>query len=223
MVPEIARELEQLGFPGLRTLPVTVVDGAKAVSGFDVPALKEALNIAAEAPRWLTAPELLEKYRIFFEGAKRAVLQIPDEKLDWVTPENQRRRQTLRQLAFHLFDRPDVCMDAAMIETYTREMCHEYEHLANNYRTSRDLVNYADAIFWKLEKFLTHKPDLTETVVETYFGPKTVCILLNMALVGTGLRIKQTYYFLRVNGIEPQNAMRDEDFAGVAVPRKIFG
>jgi hypothetical protein len=223
MIPEIARELEHLGFPGLRTLPVTVVDGSKAVSGFDVPALKEALNIAANAPRWLTSSELLEKYRAFFAGAKRAVLQIPNEKLDWVTPKNERRGQTLRQLAFHLFDRPDVCMDAARIGRYTREMCHEYEHLANDCRTTKDLVEYADVIFGKLEKFLTHEPDLTETVVDTYFGPKTVRILLNMALVGTGLRIKQTYYFLRANGIEPQNAMRDEDFAGVAVPKKIFG
>ncbi len=115
MIPEIARELEQLGFPGLRTLPVTVVDGSKAVSGFDVPALKEVLNIAADAPRWLTSSELLEKYQTFFAGAKRAVLQIPNEKLDWVTPKNERRGQTLRQLAFHLFDRPDVCMDAARI------------------------------------------------------------------------------------------------------------
>lgn len=223
MLPEVARELEHLGFPGLRTLPVTVVDGTRAVGGFDVPALNEALGIAAEAPRWLTPPELLTKYRIFFENAKRAVLQIPDEKLDWVTPKNERRGQTLRQLAFHLFDRPDVCMEAARIGQYTRKMCHEYEHLANDYRTTRDIVEYADNIMSKLEKFLTSEPVLTEKMVETYFGVKTVTTLLNMAVVGTGLRIKQTYYFLRAIGIEPQHMMREEDFAGVPVPTKIFG
>jgi hypothetical protein len=223
MVPEIAQELEDLGFPGLRTLPVTVVDGTHGVSGFDVPGLKAALGITAETPRWLTPPELATKYRFFFEHAKRAVLQIPDDKLDWVTPESERRGQTLRQLAFHLFDRPDVCMDAARSGHYTRKMCHEYEHLANNYRTTRDLVEYADEIMSKLEKFLTEEAAVAEKPVETYFGPKTVTALLNMALVGTGLRIKQTYYFLRAIGIEPQRMMREEDFAGVAVPKKIFG
>jgi hypothetical protein len=220
LLPEVEKELRELGFD---VVPVIVVDGAHAIAGFDVPALERALGIDADAPRDLPASELLEKYRAFFLSAKRAVLQIPNEELDWVTPQDERRGQTLRQLAFHLFDRPDVCMDAARTGRYTYEMCHQYEHLANGYRTTQEIVEYADAIESRLIDFLTNRAELTDKVVETYFGPKTVGKLLNMALVGTGLRIKQTYHFLRAIGVEPENPMREEEFAGVPVPKKIFG
>lgn len=218
--PEAARELKALG---LRVLPVTVAGGTRTVVGFDIPALREVLGIGGDAHRDLSARELLEKYRLFFAGAKHAVLQIPDDKLDWVTPEKERRGQTLRLLAFHLFDRPDVCMDAARSGKYTYEMCHEYERLADNYRTTRDIVDYADVIMKRLEDFLSNEADLTGKVVETYFGPKTVRELLNMALAGTGLRIKQTCHFLRAIGIEPRDPMGEKEFAGVLIPKKIFG
>ncbi len=218
--PDLAKELKARG---LAVLPVTVVDGTRTVVGFDIPALKEALSIEGDTPRDLSAPELLEKYRLLYWGAKRAVRQIPDEKLDWVTPQKERRGQTLRQLAFHLFDRPDVCMHAAQIGEYTYEMCHEYEQLAHDYATTRELLEYADVILQRLEHFLTAEPEITEKTVATYFGPKTVGRLLNMALVGLALRIKQTYYFEKVIGIEPQNPLQDEDFSGILVPRNIFG
>ncbi len=220
MLPEVAKELRDLGFD---VVPVIVVDGAHTIAGFDVPALERALGIDADAPRDLLASELLGKYRAFFLSAKRAVLQIPNEELDWVTPQDERRGQTLRQLAFHLFDRPDVCMDAASAGRYTYEMCHQYEHLANGYRTTQEIVEYADVIEDRLMDFLTNRAELTDKVVETYFGPKTVGKLLNMALVGTGLRIKQTYHFLRAIGVEPVDPMREDEFAGVPVPKKIFG
>jgi hypothetical protein len=220
LLPEVEKEMRELGFD---IVPVIVVDGTHTIAGFDVPALEQALGIDANASRDLCASELLEKYRAFFLGARRAVLQIPNENLDWITPENERRSQTLRQLAFHLFDRPDVCMDAARTGRYTYEMCHQYEHLANGFRTTQEIVEYADIIEDRLTDFLANHAEVTDNVVETYFGPKTVGKLLNMALVGTGLRIKQTYHFLRAIGVEPTDPLREEEFAGVPVPKKIFG
>lgn len=44
-----------------------------------------------------------------------------------------------------------------------------------------------------------------------------------MALAGLALRIKQTYYFQRAIGIEPQNPLKDGDFSGILVPKNIFG
>ncbi len=191
--------------------------------GFDIPALNRALGIQREAPVELSAQELLAKYRALYEGAKRAVLQIPDEKLDWVTPQEERRGQTLRQLAFHLFDRPAVCMDAAEGGQYTYETIHEYLQLANNYRTTREIVNYAEVTMSRLAAFLTSRADLLDKVVATYFGPATVRQLLNQALAGLALRLKQTYHFQSALGIKPERPLGDEDFAGIFVPKKIFG
>lgn len=224
---EAARELDALGVPipasGVRVLPITVIDGTRIVVGFDAPALKEALGIDAAAPRDLSAAELLEKYRTLYHGAKRAVLQIPEEKLDWATPKEERRGQTLRVHAFHLFDRADVCLDAAKTGLYTFEMAHQYERLAENYRTTRDIVEYADGVLRRIEDFLTHQAHLSDKSVDTFFaGPKTIGQLLNLALVGTALRIKQTYHFLKANGIEPRDTVAEEEFAGLAIPKKLF-
>jgi len=208
---------------GFAVLPVTVVNGTRTVVGFDIRALNEALGINRDAPCDLSAQELLKKFRILYEGAKRAVLQIPDDKLDWVTPQKERRGQTLRQLAFHLFDRPAVCMDAAETGRYTYNMCHEYEHLASNYRTTREIVEYGEVIMERIESLLTRQPGMTDKVVETYFGPQTIGKLFNMALAGLALRIKQTYYFQQAIGIEPIRPLGDEDFSGILVPNKIFG
>jgi hypothetical protein len=218
--PEAAKEIKALGY---RVLPVTVIDGTHAVVGYEVPTLKRLLGIGGEPPRDLSAQELLEKYRVVYAAAKRAVLQIPDDKLDWVTPQNERRGQTLRQISWHLFDRPDVCMDAARTGSFSFEEIHQYERLANNYRTTQDIVNYGDVIMARLGGFLSNQSHLLETVVQAYFGPRTVGQLLNMTLSGMVLRLKQTYHFMSAVGIEPQDRIRDEDFEGIAIPKKLFG
>jgi len=204
-------------------LPVTAVAGGRAVAGFEPAALKKLLAIAGEIPRDLPAPELLEKYRLAYEAAKRAVRQIPNEKLDWPTPQKERRGQTLRQIVWHLFDRPDVCMDAARNGQFSFEMIHQYERLANNYRTTRDIIEYGDVILSRLEDFLTNQPLLLDKTVNAYLGSRTVGQLLNLTLSGILLRLKQTYHFMRAVGIEPQETFRDEDFTGVMIPKKLFG
>ena len=217
---EAAKELRALG---LSVLPVTVIDGTKTVIGFKPAVLKELLRLGAEVPRELPAAELLEKYRIVYAAASRAVSQIPNDELDWVTPQHERRGQTLRQIAWHLFDRPDVCMDAARSGEFSFEMIHQYERLAEDYRTTKDIVEYGELILRRLEAFLTDEPHLLDKVVEAYFGRRTVGQLLNLTLSGMVLRIKQTYHFMRAVGVEPEDTLRDEDFAGVLVPKKLFG
>jgi hypothetical protein len=215
-----ARELDALG---LRVLPVTVIDDVQTIVGFEPVALKKALAIGAEVPRELSASELLEKYRNIYHAAKRAVLQMPNDQLDWKTPQKERRGQTLRQIAWHLFDRPDVCMDAAKSKQFSFEMIHQYERLAENYRSTQDIADYADEILARLEKFLSTEPHQLDVVVQAYFGPRTVGQLLNLTLSGTVLRLKQTYHFMRAVGVEPQYILCDEDFSGVMIPKKLFG
>jgi hypothetical protein len=200
-----------------------VIDDIHTVIGFEPFELKKALTIDAEVPRELSALELLEKYRIIYRAAKLAVLQIPNEQLDWKTPQKERRGQTLRQTAWHLFDRPDVCMDAAKSKEFSFEMIHQYERLAENYRSTQDIADYGDEILKRLEKFLCTEPHQLDVVVQAYFGPRTVSQLLNLTLSGMVLRLKQTYHFMRAIGVEPLHVLCDEDFAGVMIPKKLFG
>jgi uncharacterized damage-inducible protein DinB len=204
-------------------LPVTLIDGTHTIVGFKPAELKKALKIGAEIPRDLSATELLEKFRIVFAAARRAVLQIPNDQLDWKTPENERRGQTLRATAWHLFDRPEICMDAVTTNDYSFEGIHQYERRAEEYRTTQEIAAYADEVLVKLEHFLTHESEKLDVMVDAYFGKRTVGQLLNLTLSSMVLRLKQTYHFMQSVGVEPQGVLNDADFPGMIIPKKLFG
>lgn len=213
--PKAAEELNALG---LKATPVTVV-GDRAVVGFDVPALKEAFGIRGEVGGDLSAAEMLKKCRVVYEGAKRAILQIPDEQLEWVCPETG---WTLRQLSWHLFVRTDACMQAVRSGHYTHEMLVQADNLANNYRTTQEIVEYANGMTARLEDFLINQTHLLEKVVETYFTPRTGGSLLNLLLGQAVFHLKQIYHYLKVLGIEADRPLGEEEFSGISVPKTLF-
>ena len=112
---------------GFATVPVTAV-GERAVQGFNVQALRDLLGLAAEGGRSLSPDELLQKYRLIFEAAKRAILQIPEDKLDWMTPGRER---TLRQLTWHIFDRAEEFARLVDGGEYSEDRANDYMILAN--------------------------------------------------------------------------------------------
>lgn len=203
---------------GIAALPVTMV-GNRAIVGFNLRELAEALGLARPEATGPSAEDLLTKYRHVFAGARRAVLQIPDERLDWETPE---RARTLRQLTWHLFERPDLCLEAFQTRQYTEEMVRGYERLALAYRTSRAIAEYGDTVLARLEQALAAHPQLLTTAVETYFGPATVGHLLELALAHAVHHLRQLYHYFSLLGIPPDRPLGEADFAGIAVPREFF-
>jgi uncharacterized damage-inducible protein DinB len=203
---------------GIAALPVTIV-GGRAIIGFNIRELAGALGIPPQETQALPPEDLLAKYRHLFAGVRRAVLQIPDDRLDWVSPE---RARTLRQLTWHTFERPDVCLQASEGGRYTAEMVRRYEWLALAYRTGRAIVEYGDRVLARLARTLTEEPDSLAKEVETYFGPATVGSLLELALAHTAHHLRQLYHYFTLLGITPDRPLTDADFAGIRVPPDLF-
>jgi len=203
---------------GITALPVTLV-GGRAIIGFNSRELADALGIRARESQALAPEDMLAEYRHLFAGVRRAVLQIPDDQLDWVSPE---RARTLRQLTWHTFERPDVCLQASASGRYTAEMVRRYEQLALAYRTGRAIVEYGDQVLARLDRTLTEEPGALAKVVETYFGPATVGALLELALGHTAHHLRQLYHYFTLLGIIPDRPLKDADFAGIAVPSDLF-
>jgi uncharacterized damage-inducible protein DinB len=193
--------------------------GSRAIVGFNVRELAEAFGLAPPGGERASAPDLLAKYRRVFAGAQRAVLQIPDERLDWVSPE---RARTLRQLTWHLFERPDLCLQAFRTGRYTNEMVRQYEQLALAYRTSRAIAAYGDEVLVRLTQVLTGTPQALAHEVDTYFGPATVGHLLELALGHAVHHLRQLYHYFTLLEIAPDRPLGDADFAGIAVPTELF-
>ena len=203
---------------GITALPVTIICG-RPIIGFNTRELADALGIRPQESRALSPEALLAKYRHIFAGVRRAALQIPDDRLDWVSPE---RARTLRQLTWHTFERPDVCLQAFESGRFTAEMARRYEQLALAYRTTRSICEYGDQVLDRLALFLTEQPRSLAKEVETYFGPATVGSLLELALGHTVHHLRQLYHYFTLLGIAPDRPLGEADFAGIAVPADLF-
>ncbi len=203
---------------GIKSLPVSV-RGATVVVGYNVEELREAFGIEGPAKGPLPAERMLEYYRLVFDATKRAIRQIPPERLDWVSPG---RKRTLRQLTWHIFERPDLCIEASGTGRYTEEMVRRYEALAENCRTGEDICAYADQMEAKLADFLMTQPELLAKRVESYMGPITVHELMELALGHAFQHLRQTYHYFGMLGIAPERPLAPEEYAEVPVPRDLF-
>ncbi|MEK6710194.1 MAG: DinB family protein, partial [Nitrospinota bacterium] len=213
--PASQAELRALG---IKTLPVSV-RGDRVVVGFNIAELKAAFGIGEAAKGPLPPEKLLAHYRRVFEAARRAVRQIPNEKLGWVSPGRQR---TLRQLTWHIFERPDLCIEAWETGGYTEEMVRRYEALAEKYRTAEDICAYGDMLEARLEDFIGKTPERLAKEVESYMGPISVHLLMEMALGHAVQHLRQTYHYFGMLGIEPDRPLRPGDYAEVPVPGELF-
>jgi hypothetical protein len=189
--------------------------GERAVQGFDVAALRDLLGLPAEASGALSADELLDKYRLVFGAAQRAILQISQDALDWVTPGRER---TLRQLTWHIFDRAEDFLRVVDGGEFTAAMVDDYLTRANLCRTSAEIAAYGQQVLSKVEDFLTRRRDQLEQPLETYFGRTTAYDLLNRALSMAAFRLTGTYGSMRMIGIEPVAPLGPEDFSGIVIP-----
>lgn len=199
---------------GFRAVPVTAV-GDRAVQGFDVEALCDLLNLGPRKGGAFSPDELLAKYRLVFEAARKAILQIPEDKLDWVTPG---RKRTLRQLTFHIFDRAEAFVSLVHGGEFTEEMTDDYMASADSCQTTRDIAAYGERVLAQVEDILTRRRELLDKAVKTYFGTCTTYDLLNRALSMAAFRLNGTYRYLRRLGVEPVAPLGPDDFAGIAMP-----
>lgn len=185
------------------------------MQGFDVPALRDLLGLASDITAALLPSELLEKYRLIFTAAQRAIMQIPQDRLDTITPGRDR---TLRQLTWHIFDRAEDFADLADGGKFTSEMTTVYMTRANTYRTSADIAAYGGTVLTKLEDLLTRRVEVLDKTVETYFGTSTLNSLLNRALSMAAFRLKGTYLYMGLLGIEPLDPLSAHDYSGIVMP-----
>ncbi|MED5580246.1 MAG: DinB family protein [Nitrospinota bacterium] len=212
---EAQNELRDLG---IKALPVAV-SGSKIVVGFDEKKLIETFEIKKEIQEPLSAESILNLTSKVFKATKLAINQIPQEKLDWISPD---RPRTLRQLTWHIYERFDLCMEAYDSESYTEDMVRRYEKEANNYKTNEEICLYGNKIENKLQGFIEEKDRDVNKEINSYMGRITVNKLLEMAL-GHGVQhLRHTYHYFKMLGIIPDSPLMPEDYKDIPVPKELF-
>lgn len=189
------------------------------VVGYDVDALREAFGIAEGGAGPLSAEQMRRYFEMVFDALRRAVRQIPQETLDWVSPG---RPRTLRQLTWHSFERPALVMQAHESGEYTEQMVRQYETTADDYRTAEDICAYGDEVGDRLAGFLAQGGGALSRKVSSYMGPITVHELMILALGHAFQHLRQTYHYFGMLEIAPEAPLRPEDYAEVPVPKDLF-
>lgn len=205
----------------LRVVPVTLIDG-QVIIGFNRPALVRALGLSnAQGAQELQGPGwMLQKFETVLGAAKRATSQIPDDMIDWTSPE---RGRNLRQFTFHLFDRPNLMLDAYPRGIFRAEDRGRYIHEALEKRDVADIVAFGDQVIGRIRHFFGDATqDTLDTVIDTYMGPLTLQQLLDLGLGHSTHHLKQLYVFMRQIDIEPHEPLTERDFEGVTVPTELF-
>lgn len=212
--PAAKAELQALG---LDVTPVTVI-GDKVIIGFNAPELAAAFGIPGleskqADPRWM-----LSELELLMPAVIKIARQIPDNKLEWVTPEG---KGTMRNLTYHTLNRPMMALEAEKTGEHTWEEKRAVvkDALATGFKTSEEIARYGEGVLETMRWWLggTGNCDLGK-VADTYHGPQTVGFMLTLAVGHMVHHIKQLYNYLDMIGITPEDPIGEKEFAGVLVP-----
>ncbi len=214
--PEALKELNALN---LKVIPVTQI-GNQVIIGFDRVALAVALKLDISFDRQQSATWMLQKFETVLSAASRATSQIPDDLIDWKSPERDR---VLRQFTFHLFDRPNIMLDAYEKGCYDSEARSRYIADALERQNVADIVRFGEGVLVRVREFLSKAPpQILEETLDTYMGPMTMQQLMDLGLGHSVHHLKQLYVFMNKIGITPVNPLNERDFEGVTVPTELF-
>ena len=211
--------MDELLERGLKVVPVTIW-GEEVVIGFNPKELSRMFNLNSEVGSPVDLPAMMEKFETVLQAACRATRQIPEDRLDWESPERQR---TIGQFTFHLFDRPDRALNAYLVGEYANE---------DRGRPVEDVLGqvgfegtalYGEDILHRIKEALIGDPPLDQSkMLVTYMGPKTAGEMLDLALGHSAHHLKQLYEYMSMIGIEPISPLGQDDFEGIAVPTELF-
>lgn len=168
----------------------------------------------------LTPEQMLERLNGILGGARRYAAQIPEDNLDTVLPG---RPRSYRQLAYHIFNIPEVFLDRIEHDTpYT------YEALLSNLPpemvTKDDLLDFADSIVERLNAWWERDGRTTDFSQpgKVYFGDVSLHEVLERTCWHSGQHTRQLMLVLEKLGVQPNDALGDSAFAGLPMPKNIW-
>jgi hypothetical protein len=162
----------------------------------------------------LSPDQLVTRLSHFLTVASRIIRQMPDAHLETEAPG---RPRSYKKLGYHIFQIPNVFLDVADGETLT------YELLAKpppeNLNTFADIADFGDETRTRLVTWWEAKADKSaKETVQTYYGPQALHETLERATWHSGQHVRQWIMLLGMAGIEADQPLQAEDYAGLPMP-----
>ena len=171
--------------------------------GFNPIELSRMFDLNSEFGAPVDLPAMMEKFETVLQAACQATRQIPEDRLDWESPERER---TIGQFTFLIFDRPDRALNAYLVGEYSNEDRGRPVEDVLGRIGFEETARYGEEILHRVREALSGSPPLDQSkILVTYMGPKTAGEMLDLALGHSAHHLKQLYAYMSQIGIEPDS------------------
>lgn len=207
-------ELRRLG---ARSVPV-LSRGDDFVFAQNLRQVAEFLGLHEAAGPVLTPDELLARLDLFLEAALRFVPQMPDTVLEKEVPN---RPRSYRVLGHHVFRIAETFLEVTDGAVLTHESLTAPPPGAM--RTTAAIAAYGTDVRDRLTAWWRARPDKSgKEIVQTYYGPQMLHEYLERTTWHVGQHVRQWMMLLRMAGIEPDQPVGDDRFAGLPMPSAVW-
>jgi hypothetical protein len=211
------KELAELG---LKMVPI-VRRGSEWANGAVFRDVARVAGFKWDGHRMLKPAELVKRIDGILAGAGRFAAQIPDDKLDDMLPG---RPRSYRQLAYHVFNIPDVFLNRVEHDApYTYESLLSV--LPKDMKSKRDLLDYGERVRKRLNKWWQTAGKDTDfgQPGKVYYGDVTLHEVLERTGWHSGQHCRQLMLVLDEKlAIAPDRPLGDDAFAGLPMPERVW-
>lgn len=203
---------------GLDSVPAVCLDD-ECVPGGDLVAIARLLELDYEPPIKLTPSQLIGKWVLVLEAARRYLRQAPFEGLSYKSPDRDR---TFRELGWHIVLIPRAFVTAYDVDEFPDRLFAEKD--VPGTLTGEDIA----AALAESERVIeawwrdAGSQDPLDRVLETYWGVHTLLESLEREVWHTAQHARQVIMFLRQLGIEPDRVLTADDLAGLPLPEGVW-
>jgi hypothetical protein len=208
-------ELQRLG---ARSIPV-LSRGDQFVFAQNIAQVVAFLRLDEKAGPVLTPAQLVERMQRFIDAALRMIPQMPDDRLETLTPN---RPRTYARLAHHMFRICEAFTEVAGGVFFANGLPGEVKNPAEMASTAA-LAAYGSGVKAKVETWWTTTPDqAAQAIVDTYYGKQKLHEVLERATWHIGQHTRQWVMLLGMHGIAADRPLAEADFADLPMPKQVW-
>ena len=199
--------MDDLRALGLRSVPVTVVGDTRIV-GFRARELAEALGLALD-PKPRDPAETIPLLDRLLVAVRRAVLQLPEDRLEYSAPDRDR---PMREFACHIFSAAQMTVRGIstgalpVLDTAGQEVSGLWD------QTPGRIAELGGRVIAELRTWAADQdPDPLRSPPKDAAGDKSGAELLDIIAGHTAHHLRQLYSVLESFGIEPVDRLPDSE------------
>ncbi|HZK91640.1 MAG TPA: DinB family protein [Stellaceae bacterium] len=177
------------------------------------------LKLNENAGPVLTPPQLIERMQRYIDAALRMIPQMPDDRLETLTPG---RPRAYGRLAHHMFRICEAFTEVARGKFFSQGMPGEVLDPAEMASTAA-LAAYGRGVKAKVEGWWAATPDQgARAIVDTYYGKQKLHEVMERATWHIGQHTRQWVMLLALYDIAADRPLGDADFADLPMPKQVW-